>query len=69
MKFQINHSRFLSEQYWIKPYHYNNSYDEINFFDYDFDYSKEKALKTPNNTVDGMLLKAGIIENGTMTKK
>lgn len=70
----------LSDQYWIKPYDSNIKYDDINFFDHDFDYSefleaslsinsktikKEASLKTPNNTTDGMLKKAWIIENGT----
>lgn len=68
----------LSDQYWIKPYESNIKYDDINFFDHDFDYSEfmeaslslnsktvmsEKSLKTPNNTTDGMLKKAWIIEN------
>jgi len=70
----------LSDQYWIKPYDLDVKYDEINFFDNDFEYSEfleaslsknskvitnEKSLKTPNNTTDGMLKKAWIIENGT----
>ncbi len=70
----------LSDQYWIKPYESDIKYDDINFFDNDFDYSefleaslslnsktikKEASLKTPNNTTDGMLKKAWIIENGT----
>ena len=70
----------LSDQYWIKPYDLNIKYDDINFFDHDFDYSefleaslslnsktivKEESLKTPNNTTDGMLKKAWIIENST----
>ena len=70
----------LSDQYWIKPYDLDIKYDDINFFDHDFDYSefleaslsvnsttivKEESLKTPNNTTDGMLKKAWIIENGT----
>jgi len=70
----------LSDQYWIKPYDLNISYDDINFFDNDFDYSEfmeaslslnsktitsGKSLKTPNNTTDGMLKKAWIIEDGT----
>ena len=68
----------LSDQYWIKPYDSNIKYDDINFFDHDFDYSEfleaslslncksiksEKSLKTPNNTTAGMLKKAWIIEN------
>ncbi len=70
----------LSDQYWLKPEGSNISYDDINFFDHDFDYAefmeaslstnsktiiKESSLKTPNNTTDGMLKKAWIIENGT----
>ena len=70
----------LSDQYWIKPYDSNIKYEDINFFEHDFDYSefleaslsvnsktitKENSLKTPNNTTDGMLKKAWIIENGT----
>ena len=70
----------LSDQYWIKPYDLDVKYDDINFFDHDFDYSefmeaslslnsktitKEASLKTPNNTTDGMLKKAWIIEDGT----
>lgn len=68
----------LSDQYWIKPYDLEVKYDDINFFDNDFEYSEfleaslsknsnvitnEKSLKTPNNTTDGMLKKAWIIEN------
>lgn len=60
----------LSDQYWIKPNDSNINYDNINFFDNDFDYSEfleaslsknnntivtEESLKTPNNTTDGML--------------
>lgn len=70
----------LSDQYWIKPYDSNIKYDDINFFDHDFDASEfveatfsntnrtvksDAALKTPNNTTDGMLKKSWIIENGT----
>lgn len=69
----------LSDQYWIKPYDSNIKYDDINFFDHDFDASEffeatfsntnrtiksDAALKTPNNTTDGMLKKSWIIENG-----
>ena len=69
----------LSDQYWIKPFGSEIKYEDINFFDNDFDYSefleaslslnskqitKESSLKTPNNTTDGMLKKAWIIENG-----
>ncbi|MBP3921105.1 MAG: hypothetical protein J6D28_06040 [Bacilli bacterium] len=69
----------LSDQYWLKPYDSNLSYKDINFFENDFDYAefleaslsinsktikKEESLKTPNNTTDGMLKKAWIIEDG-----
>ena len=69
----------LSDQYWIKPYDLDVCYDDINFFDNDFDYTefmeaslsknsnriiKENSLKTPNNTTDGMLKKAWIIDDG-----
>ena len=70
----------LSDQYWLKPYDGDITYDDVNFFDNDFDYSefmeaslsknnkivtKESSLKTPNNTTDGMLRKAWIIEDRT----
>ncbi len=69
----------LSDQYWIKPYNSDITYEDVNFFDNDFDYApfleaslslnskvltKEAALKTPNNTTDGMLKKAWVIEDG-----
>ena len=69
----------LSDQYWIKPYDLDVCYDDINFFDNDFDFTefmeaslsknsnriiKENSLKTPNNTTDGMLKKAWIIDDG-----
>lgn len=69
----------LSDQYWVKPYDLDIKYDDINFFDHDFDYSefmeaslslngskirRESSLKTPNNTTDGMLRKAWVIEDG-----
>ncbi len=70
----------LSDQYWLKPCSLDIKYEDINFFDNDFEYGEfmsaslsknsnvitnEKSLKTPNNTTDGMLKKAWIIENGT----
>lgn len=70
----------LSDQYWIRPYDSDIKYDDINFFDHDFDYSefleaslsinsktitKEESLKTPNNTTEGMLKKAWVIEDKT----
>lgn len=70
----------LSDQYWLKPYDIDITYDEVNFFDNDFLYAefleaslslnsktitKEESLKTPNNTTDGMLKKAWIIEDRT----
>ena len=69
----------LSDQYWLKPIDSNIHYDDINFFDNDFNYAEfmeaslsknskmvtnNTALKTPNNTTDGMLRKAWIIEDG-----
>ena len=69
----------LSDQYWIKPYNSDITYDDVNFFDNDFDYApfleaslslnskvitKAASLKTPNNTTDGMLKKAWVIEDG-----
>lgn len=68
----------LSDQYWLKPIDLDIKYDDVNFFDNDFDYSefmeaslsrnsknitRETSLKTPNNTTDGMLKKAWIIED------
>lgn len=68
----------LSDQYFLKPVNSNITYDKINFFDNDFDYAefmeaslsknstkivKKESLKTPNNTTDGMLRKAWIIDN------
>lgn len=53
----------LSDQYWLKPYNLDIKYDDINFFDNDFEYSEfleaslsknskiitnENSLKTPN---------------------
>ena len=70
----------LSDQYWLKPYDNYIKYDDINFFGNDFEYSEflsaslsknskvitsEKSLRTPNNTTDGMLKKAWIIDKGT----
>ena len=69
----------LSDQYWLKPKESNINYEDINFFDNSFDYAEFmeaslsknskiiqniSSLKTPNNTTDGMLKKAWIIENG-----
>ncbi len=68
----------LSDQYWIRPVNNKTKYSEINFFENDFDsenflnanFSKstdkitdKTALRTPNNTTDGILKKAWIIEN------
>ena len=70
----------LSDQYWLKPVGTDIKYEDINFFDNDFNYAEfmeaslsknskmiqnASSLKTPNNTTDGMLKKAWIIENGT----
>ena len=63
----------LSDQYWLKPLNSNIKYEDINFFDNDFDYAEfmeaslskncsyiknARVLITPNNTTDGMLKKA-----------
>lgn len=75
----------LSDQYWLKPVDKEISYDDINFFDNDFSYAEFReaslsnsskditskiALISPNNTTDGMLRKAWIIEDevGTYLK-
>ncbi len=70
----------LSDQYWLRPIDADIKYDDINFFGNDFDYTEfmeaslsknsqnitsENSLKTPNNTTDGMLKKAWIIEDNT----
>lgn len=56
----------LSDQYWLKPIDLNISYDKINFFENDFEYAPfmDASLYSPNNTTDGMLKKAWIIEDG-----
>ena len=68
----------LSDQYWIKEESQKNlKWENINFFTNDFKYkgylnvslsTSEKIeqidLRSPNNTTDGMLQKAWIIENG-----
>jgi len=67
----------LSDQYWIKELKQNVEWENINFFTNDFKYkgylnisfssssSNENIdMKSPNNTTDGMLQKAWIIENG-----
>lgn len=69
----------LSDQYWLKPIDLNISHDKINFFENDFEYApfmdaslskntnciqNESSLYSPNNTTDGMLRKAWIIEDG-----
>lgn len=68
----------LSDQYWLKQVGSDITHNDINFFDNDFDYvgfmnasfsTKGNAilnissLKTTNNTTDGILKKAWIIEN------
>ena len=68
----------LADQYWLKPIDFEIRYDDINFFDHDFDTadfleasfsdSSERqagnvSLHSPNNTTDGMLRKAWIVEN------
>ena len=67
----------LSDQYWIKPCDSNVSYNDINFFEHDFNsadftnatfsnshnYSTKISLISPNNTTDGRLKKTWIIDN------
>ena len=70
----------LSDQYWLKPEDTKLTYDDVNYFDNDFSYAEfleaslsknstiiknASSLKTPNNTTDGMLKKAWIIDNRT----
>ena len=66
----------LSDCYFIKEENDNLLWEDINFFDNDFDYlgfleatysdniTNKISLKSPNNTTDGMLSKAWIIDNG-----
>ena len=67
----------LSDQYWLKDVEQNNlKWDDINFFTNEFEYqgyldasfsdskNKDISLRSPNNTTDGMIQKAWIIENG-----
>lgn len=65
----------LSDQYWIKEEHQNLEWKDINFFTNNFEYkgyfdvslnSKSNIdvdLHSPNNTTDGMLQKAWIIDS------
>ena len=66
----------LSDQYWIKPYDSDILYNDINFFEHDFEdsdfvdltfgsnISVDKInLMSPNNTTDGRLKKTWIIDN------
>lgn len=66
----------LSDCYWIKDVNSNLNWEDINFFDNDFEYegyleatysdsvSSKISLVSPNNTTDGMISKAWIIDNG-----
>ena len=67
----------LSDQYWLKPDNEKIEWKDINFFQHSFRYSeyrdasingdsflKNISLKSPNNTTDGMVKKAWIIEDG-----
>ena len=69
----------LSDQYWIKQVGSNIKYEDVNFFDHDFDsaefveasfsdnydsITKKETLMSPNNTTNGMLKKSWIIEDG-----
>ncbi len=66
----------LSDQYWIKDLTDDIKWDDINFFHNNFEFqgfleaslsfsasSHDISLKSPNNTTDGMIKKAWIIEN------
>ena len=71
------YSLSLSDQYWIKEENQNIEWKDINFFTNDFKYqgflsvslslqddtNEEISLNSPNNTTDGMLSKAWIIED------
>ena len=66
----------LSDCYWIKDCNSNITWKDINFFDNDFEYegyleatycdnvSSKISLISPNNTTDGMISKAWIIDDG-----
>ena len=68
----------LSDQYWVKPYDADIKYEDINFFEHDFEDSEftnatfsnnmninsKISLISPNNTTDGRLKKTWIIEDG-----
>ena len=68
----------LSDQYWIKPFDTDIKYEDINFFEHDFEDSEftnaifsnnmninsKISLISPNNTTDGRLKKTWIIEDG-----
>ena len=68
----------LSDQYWVKPYDTDIKYENINFFEHDFEDSEftnatfsnnmninsKISLISPNNTTDGRLKKTWIIEDG-----
>lgn len=66
----------LSDQYWLKPESTDIKWEDINFFQNDFEFSeyrdasinndsssKNISLKSPNNTTDGMIQKAWVIED------
>ena len=63
----------LSDQYWIKQVGSNIKYEDVNFFDHDFDsaefveasfsdnydsITRKETLMSPNNTTNGMLKKS-----------
>lgn len=69
----------LSDQYWLKEFDADINWKDINFFNNDFEYEAyleasldsssshlrldPNILKSPNNTTDGMLQKAWVIED------
>ena len=70
------YSLSLSDQYWLKPENSLVEWKSINFFNNDFQYeeylnvslffpkTRNIDLYSPNNTTEGVLAKAWIIENG-----
>lgn len=68
----------LTDQYWVRPATSNIKYEDINFFEHDFeaseftnatfgnafDSSSKISLISPNNTTDGRLKKTWVIEDG-----
>ena len=74
---QRNLGLSLSDQYWIKPTHSSLTWENINFFDNDFDHVSlvtaefavegRQAKAKPDNTSDGNLEKRWVCRNGVRT--